>query len=266
MAIKASATVTLSFMIDIVATYRYYKLQSSIAAAPAVPTDNPPSDWVEIEPSYAEGSTDTLYFVDLTVFSDDTWLYSKVNTSSSYEAAKAAYNKAQAAQDRFNDYSTTDETTDYITDELDKLSESIDNAYISTDDLDSYATKDSVTQVSERVADWEANKESITGSIAGLKITTNELGSFQEEVEARMVFTMDDVGTPSLILGSTSSRLKTNLTNEKLEFLEDNTPISWISGHKTYNESVEVLRDMKLGGFSFVKRSNGNLSIKWVGE
>lgn len=102
MAIKASCTVTLSCYRDTQSVTRYYKLQSSTASAPSKPTTKPPSGWSDSEPSYASGSTNTLYFCDLTVFSDGTWAYSTVSKSSSYEAAKEAYNKAQAAQNTIN--------------------------------------------------------------------------------------------------------------------------------------------------------------------
>ncbi len=99
MAIKASASITLSAVVDVASTTRYYLLQSSTLNKPSVPTTNPPSgSWDDTEPSYTEGSTNSLYFVDLTVFSDDSFSYSAVSLSSSYEAAKAAYNKATAAQ------------------------------------------------------------------------------------------------------------------------------------------------------------------------
>lgn len=82
------------------ATCRYYLLQASTLSAPSKPTQNPPSgSWNETEPSYTSGSTNTLYFVDLTVFSDGTWAYSSVSKSSAYEAAKEAYNKAQQVMD-----------------------------------------------------------------------------------------------------------------------------------------------------------------------
>lgn len=85
------------------ATCRYYLLQASTLSPPSKPTQNPPSgSWSETEPSYTSGSTNTLYFVDLTVFSDGTWSYSAVSKSSAYEAAKEAYNKAQAAQTALN--------------------------------------------------------------------------------------------------------------------------------------------------------------------
>ena len=99
MAIKASALIALSSVTDVTSVTRYYLLQSSTLARPAKPTTKPPTgSWTDTEPTYTEGSTNSLYFVDLTVFSDGTWSYSSVSLSSSYEAAKAAYNKATSAQ------------------------------------------------------------------------------------------------------------------------------------------------------------------------
>ena len=99
MAVQASASITLSAVRDLQSCTRYYLLQSSTAAKPSKPTANPPGgNWVTAEPSYTSGSTNSLYFVDLNVFSDGSFAYSDVSLSSSYEAAKVAYNKAQAAQ------------------------------------------------------------------------------------------------------------------------------------------------------------------------
>ncbi len=102
MAVKASDIITLSTIRDVKAAYRFYKLQSSTAAAPSKPTalGTPPSGWSSVEPSYTQGSTNSLYTVDLTVFTDNTFSYSEVSLSSSYEAAKAAYNKAVGAEKR----------------------------------------------------------------------------------------------------------------------------------------------------------------------
>ena len=98
MAVQASASITLSAVRDLQSCTRYYLLQSSTAAKPSKPTANPPGgNWVTAEPSYTSGSTNSLYFVDLNVFSDGSFAYSDVSLSSSYDAAKVAYNKAQAA-------------------------------------------------------------------------------------------------------------------------------------------------------------------------
>ena len=100
MAVLARAMVTLASIKDVASTTRYYKLLSSTATAPSAPTTNPPDNtWSTTEPTYSETSTNTLYFVDLTVFSDGDFAYSEVSKSTSYEAAKSAYNVAQNAKD-----------------------------------------------------------------------------------------------------------------------------------------------------------------------
>lgn len=107
MAVKAKGQITLSSVVDVSATYRYYLLQSSTLTKPTKPTTYPPSSsWDDTEPTYTAGSTNSLYTVDCTVFSDGTFAYSAVSLSSSYEAAKAAYNKANAAQNSVTSLTT----------------------------------------------------------------------------------------------------------------------------------------------------------------
>ena len=99
MAVKAKAEITLATIRDVQSVTRYYLLQSSTSSVPSKPTANPPGgNWSRTEPSYTSGSTNSLYFTDLTVFTDGSFSYSDVSLSSSYEAAKAAYNKALAAE------------------------------------------------------------------------------------------------------------------------------------------------------------------------
>ena len=86
--------------VDIKTTVRYYMLAASSPAKPEVYP--PPSPWSGTEPSYTAGSTKNLYLVDCTEFSDGTFLYSDVSLSSSYEAAKAAYNEAKTARSEIN--------------------------------------------------------------------------------------------------------------------------------------------------------------------
>lgn len=98
MAVKASVTITISKYRDTDSITRYYKLQASTASIPAKPTTLIPNGWTDTEPTYDSGSTNTLYIVDRYIFSDGTFQYTEVSKSTSYEAAKEAYNKAIAAQ------------------------------------------------------------------------------------------------------------------------------------------------------------------------
>lgn len=100
--ILARNSITLHHLRDITTVVWYYKLQASTASPPAKPTTATPSGWTTTEPSYTEGSTNSLYVVQKTTFSDGTFEYSDVSLSTSYEAAKAAYNKSVQAQTTAN--------------------------------------------------------------------------------------------------------------------------------------------------------------------
>ena len=98
MAIKARTTVTLTQYRDTQSVTRYYKLRPAGSSAPLKPETKPPSsDWTDSEP--ACDISKELYFCDLTIFSNGEGEYSKVSKSTSYEAAKEAYHKAQSAKD-----------------------------------------------------------------------------------------------------------------------------------------------------------------------
>lgn len=104
---RAKAEITITHLVDISSVTRYYLLQSSTVAAPSKPTTHPPpSAWILTEPSYTSGSTNTLYFVDCTIFTNAKFKYSEVSKSSAYEAAKAAYNKAAAVETRMTSAET----------------------------------------------------------------------------------------------------------------------------------------------------------------
>lgn len=103
MAVRAQASVTLSKYRDTLSTVRWYRLQSSSLAVPAKPTTASPSGWTKTEHGYSSGATNTLYFCDIVTFSDGAVDVSEVSKSSSYEAAKDAWNKANAAQGAADD-------------------------------------------------------------------------------------------------------------------------------------------------------------------
>lgn len=147
MAIIASASITLANIRDVKATYRYYKLQASTAAAPGKPTSIstlPPSGWSSTEPSYTAGSTNTLYTVDLTTFTDDTFSYSPVSVSSSYEAAKQAFNLAATAQKSADSANTAagkaQTTADNANTAAGKAQTTADNAQKSAEEASKTAT------------------------------------------------------------------------------------------------------------------------------
>lgn len=56
------------------------------------------TDGVIIDAEYSRNLSESLYFTDLTTYTDDTFKYSEVSKSSDYEAAKEAYTKTIAAE------------------------------------------------------------------------------------------------------------------------------------------------------------------------
>lgn len=111
--IEAESEITVFYVSEVDRIIRYYLLQAAAADPPGKPTAYPPGgSWTTTEPTYKPGSTDSLYFVDLTVLTNGDCSYSEVSKSSSYDAAKMAYDKAQKAQSAASDAAKT--ATNYV--------------------------------------------------------------------------------------------------------------------------------------------------------
>lgn len=198
MAIKARSEITLSLVVDVKATYRYYLLQSSTLAAPSKPTTFPPSSsWDDVEPTYTDGSTNSLYFVDCTVFCDDTFSYSEVSLSSSYEAAKAAYNKATNAQDTANNAQAG---VDEIVGEIQFVTEELATLNVNAADISANVTRiETATQesIDSLNADISTLAEQVSLTMTeeeiAIRIQT-ELSNGTTKVTTSTGITLDDEG------------------------------------------------------------------------
>lgn len=199
---KASAQITLHYVIDVKATYRYYRLQSSTLSAPSKPTEYPPSsDWNDTEPSYTSGSTNSLYFVDCTIFADDSFSYSEVSLSSSYEAAKEAYNKAQNAQNTADDaQSDVDNLSNETTQKFAELN-------VTTEGISSEVIKQTtrMNQMEESISAIQQTAEGVSIQIQ------NIIDNGVDKVTTKTGYTFDDDG------------LKINRSGQEIENLLDNT-------------------------------------------
>lgn len=68
-------------------------------------------------------------------------------------------------------------------------------------------------------------------------------------------------GENGLIIGAVNSNFKTNLTNTKLSFVENNNEVAYISNEEFFITNGNILSRLNIGNFKFVPRSNGNLSL-----
>lgn len=244
----AKAEITISRIIDIAGTTRYYLLQSSTASAPSVPADNPPGgNWVTTEPTYTTGSTNTLYFVDLTEFTNDTYKYSEVSKSSSYEAAKAAYNKAVAAQNTANsaqkdvdklgdDVSSIETRVLTAETQIEKNNEAISLAATKTEvteaknaaiaDTDNKLKNYSTTAEMNSALTVKANE--ITSHVSATYTTKDEFNTRVSSAETRITQTEKDIQ-----LRATTEEMNAAITvavdgiNSEVESLK--TKVQWVT-------------------------------------
>lgn len=193
MAVKGSATVTLSQYRDTESVTRYYKLQSSSLAAPDKPTNVKPNEtpagWSKSEP--ACDITKTLYTCDVTVFSDKTTHVSDVSKSTSYEAAKEAWNKAQTAQNTAteaaktaNNYISTDATGIMVSENKDATKETPSNAtknnvLITEKDVQIRNGKKVVASYGDSIRLGETASQHISVDNAGLTIQDRDKKQFE---------------------------------------------------------------------------------------
>ncbi len=257
MAVKASAIITLSHLVDIVSTTRYYKLQSSTAAAPSKPTANPPSGWSKTEPTYTAGSTNTLYFVDCTVFSNATFAFSDVSKSSSYEAAKEAYNKAQAAEkatetvkQELVDYKVDarkdmDSITASVTETRTELTTTTENVYDALGRLQDTAVSteelESVKQL--LITQWSDQLEYRFTQVTNLIDSTN--GTIAEN--QRLLEQYIRFEGARITLGRSDSAIQAVLSNDRLEFVENGQTVAYISNRMLYITDAHITGSLSFG-------------------
>ena len=247
MAVKASATITLTQYRDTQSVTRYYKLQTAGSSAPLKPTTKPPSsDWTDSEP--ACDISKELYFCDLTIFSNGEGEYSKVSKSSSYEAAKEAYHKAQGAQ------ATADEAQD-------NALSAQENADALDVDLNDFKSNE-YSQINNKVGELVEYKGE----------NEKEIGKIREELSQELVaqkFARIEPDKGSLILGEINGTTAV-LTNEQFGFYTPNSEIAaayFGKDNDAWAFNIErgiIKNDLRFSGFQWIARSNKNMSLKWI--
>jgi hypothetical protein len=298
MAIKAAGQITLSSVVDVAATYRYYLLQSSTAATPPKPTAFPPAVWDDVEPGYTDGSTNSLYTVDCTVFSDDTYVYSPVSLSSSYEAAKAAYNKAtNALLHTVVQSATAPSATTYMW-----LDTSAEPPVLKRYDAETAAWV-TVNDSSEIIYNLEQNVEAsiiksaedITTQVAERYYLKDETDALVSEVSTTIGHTKESfdiqftqfsadiaavaAGTDAefeeirkyirfvngmILLGEVGNELELQISNDRISFLQDGAEVAYFSNRRMYITDAQVNHSLQIGNFVFMPRANGNISFKKI--
>lgn len=196
---------------------RYYLLQSEELEAPAVPTEYPPPEgWMDTEPEFNEEDIGSLYTVDCTVFSDGTWSYTDVSLSTSYEAVKAAYNRANAVSQELI------ETSSKILQTSEEVTLGILAGYTKASDLEVYKK-----QVENLL---KVNEEGVSMEFEQMAAKLNELGG---EITTQKQYIRFIEG--SIYIGHSDSPYSSVYTNDTLEFRYNDQMVARFT-----NEVLEV--------------------------
>ena len=227
MAVKASATITLTSYRDTQSVTRYYKLQPAGSSAPLKPETKPPSsDWTDSEP--ACDISKELYFCDLTIFSNGEGEYSKVSKSTSYEAAKEAYNKAQSAQ------LSIDDVTDNIYAPGSTL---LDGSKINDGSL-------SINQMDDTVAGTYSDP-------------TTKRGTMEWKDDALHIKSVD---------ANAQNTYETVVGGDGIKFNWNGVETASINQDELRINKTVVINAMEVGNWSWtIHPTTGNLMVKWNG-
>ena len=102
--------------------------------------------------------------------------------------------------------------------------------------------------------------------------TTNLVNELTNEVadeiatRSAMIRATSENGLPVIELGSTESPVQTKYKNDGMYIEENGATTSYFKNGKAYNYDMEVLNSLTIGRFAYKPRSNGNLSLVYIGE
>ena len=79
--------------------------------------------------------------------------------------------------------------------------------------------------------------------------------------EIRKYIRFDD---GKILLGESGNQLELVISNDRILFTQNKTPVAYFSNNKLYVIDGEFTRSLRLGNFAYLPRTNGNLSFKKI--
>lgn len=143
----------------------------------------------------------------------------------------------------------------------------IDNAqdHILQQVYSTYATKDALNEYKSSVnTQFGIYDGKISANISELNSVKSNVADLTETANnVNNYMTFDKNG---LSLGKSDSDFKTNITNEKLAFLQNGNEVAYFANNQMYVTDGNFANSMTIGKFAFVPRANGSLDFKKVGK
>lgn len=128
--------------------------------------------------------------------------------------------------------------------------------YVTTNDFETFQETVS-TQFVQTAEDFTFNFNNLVS-----QITTIEGDTQQQFQEINKYIRFED---GNIILGETGNEIILKIENDRISFLQNNNEVAYMSNNKLTITDGDFLVSLKIGNFAFKPRSNGNLSLVYVG-
>ena len=115
-----------------------------------------------------------------------------------------------------------------------------------------------VNTLEQNMNGWEFNFAEISKEISDIngQLTVDSISS-------KIKYIRFENGT--IIIGIEGNDLELHISNDRVSFLDKGVEVAYISNQQLYITNAEVENQLRIGKFQFVPRSNGNLTLKYVG-
>lgn len=121
-----------------------------------------------------------------------------------------------------------------------------------------FSNAEAATKVGDRLEAYRNSNDTNVGDL------TERLNA---EIAARQSYIQfgQNANNPVMEMGATSSTARMRLTNTQLQFLVGSVIAAYISNDQLYINNANVLQTLRIGKYAFMPRSDGHMSLKYVG-
>lgn len=169
--------------------------------------------------------------------------------------ANYAFNQAKVSEVE----SSLIQLTEQLTSEISQMSEQItlsvtENVYLKEETNQLVSSLETLLVQTSDSFEFQFNQfnANISDVASGVDARFSEISKYIRFVDG------------NIILGEEGNELTLKIENDRISFLEGSAEVAYFSNNKLYVTDGEYLNSLKIGQFSFLPRSNGNLSFKKV--
>lgn len=206
--------------------------------------------------------------------SENNWMefYSIYGTSNWFKIENLKLEKGN----RPSDWTPAPEDTDQkLDDQKVELQSSIDTAIETSEEgiintvTETFTTKDDFqtevgllqTQLTQTQEDFTFQFNTVNSSLTDLDAFKGEAGTQLDTISKYIRFLNGDI-----LLGGSDSDVQLKIENDRIAFLDNNNEVMYISNEELYIMRAIIATQLTIGNFSWVPRSNGNVSFRYIGD